>query len=187
MARPSIDGFGAALPLYVLGALFLVPLTIGVVLVSNSADQDGRAKQISRDLVSMYAQGLDLSQIENRNLAMRVAQGLGLDGSRGVVILTKIRVVGRQDCDAGRKCANDGHAVVTQRYVLGNAALRSSSFGTPTQLDPATGDTRDWANDVSARVDELDEKLLPGESTFAAECYLTSSENRPGVYSRVMF
>jgi len=89
MARPSIDGFSAALPLYVLGAIFLVPLTIGVVLVSNSADQDGRAKQISRDLVSMYAQGLDLSRIENRNLAMRVAQGLGLDGSRGVVILTK--------------------------------------------------------------------------------------------------
>ena len=187
MARPSIDSFGAALPMYVLGALFLVPLTIGVVLVSNSADQDSRAKQISRDLASMYAQGLDLSRGENRNLAMRVAQGLGLDGSRGVVILSKIRLVNRQDCGAGRKCANDGHAVVTQRYVLGNAALRSSSLGTPAQLDPATGDTRDWANDLSARVEEFDQKLEPGESTYAAECYLTSADNRPGVYSRVMY
>lgn len=187
MPRPSIDAFGAALPLYVLGALFLVPLTIGVVLIGNSADLDGRAKQISRDLVSMYAQGLDLSRSENRNLAMRVAQGLGLDDSRGVVILSKIQVVHREDCGTMPKCVNDGHPVVTQRYVLGNAALRMSSFGTPAQLDPVTGDIHDWANDISARAQEFDEQLRAGESTYAAECYLTSGENRPGVYSRVMF
>jgi hypothetical protein len=187
MGRPSIDGFGAAFPLYVLGALFLVPLTIGVVLVSNSADQDGRAKQISRDLVSMYAQGLDLSRTENRNLAMRVAEGLGLDDSRGVVILSRIRVVHDGDCVAAPKCLNHGQAVVTQRFVLGNSALRVSSFGTPAQLDPTTGEIRDWANDISARAQEFNTKLQPGESTFAAECYLTSAENRQGVYSRVMF
>ena len=187
MARPSIDGFSAALPLYVLGAIFLVPLTIGVVLVSNSADQDGRAKQISRDLVSMYAQGLDLSRIENRNLAMRVAQGLGLDGSRGVVILTKIRVVGRQDCAAARKCANDGHAVVTQRYVLGNQTLRASSFGTPASLDHSSGEVRDWTNDPSARAADFPANLKPGEITYAAECFLTSPESARGVYSRTLF
>jgi hypothetical protein len=187
MARPSIDGFGAALPLYVLGAIFLVPLTIGVVLVSNSADQDSRAKQISRDLVSMYAQGLDLSRMENRNLALRVAQGIGFDGSRGVVILSKIRVVHDEDCDTISQCANHGHAVVTQRYVLGNEALRASSFGTPADLDPISGNIRDWANDISARAQEFNAALRSGESTYAAECYLTSAENRPGVYSRVMF
>jgi len=187
MGRHSIDGFGASIPLYVLGAIFLVPLIIGVVLVSSSADQEGHANQISRDVGSMYAQGVDFSRTENRAIAMRVAEGLGMDGAKGVVILSKIRIVRDDDCAEATACANRGHAVVTQRYILGNPALRNSSFGTPERLDSATGEIQDWANDPSARAQEFSAKLQPGESTFAAECYLTSRENRQGVYSRVMF
>jgi len=187
MGKSSIEAFGATIPLYVLGAVFLVPLIIGVVLVGRNADRSGRANQISRDLASMYAQGLDFSRSENRRLAMHVAQGLGMDDGQGVVILTKIRMVHDADCGAAPDCVNHGHAVVTQRYVLGNSALRSSSFGTPARLDPATGDIPDWANDVSARAQEFGAKLRPGEFMYAAECYLASAEAHEGVYSRVMF
>jgi len=187
MRRPSIDGFGAAIPLYVLGAIFLVPLTIGVLLVSSNADQGGRANQISRDLASMYAQGVDFSRNENKDIAMRVAEGLGMDGNEGVVILSKIRVVNDSDCAPGSACLNNGHAVVTERYVLGNAALRASSFGTPARQDQATGHVPDWTNDVSARAQDFSAKLKPGEFTYAAECYLASRESGTGVYSRVMF
>ena len=173
--------------MYVLGAVFLVPLTIGVVLVSSNADEGGRANQISRDVASMYAQGVDFSRSENRNIAMRVAEGAGMDLNRGVVILSKIRVVNDSDCPAASKCLNKGHAVVTQRYILGNAELRASSFGAPARLDGATGNVPDWANDISARAQEFSARLKPGELTYAAECYLTSRESGTGVYSRVMY
>src|SRR5579872_5048765 len=187
MRRPSMDGLSAAIPLYVLGAVFLVPLTIGVVLVSSNADQGGRANQISRDLASMYAQGVDFSRNENRNIAMRVAEGLGMDRSQGVLILSKIRAVNDSDCASLSNCLNNGYAVVTQRYVLGNPTLRASSFGTPARVDESTGSVPDWANDASARAQEFSAKLKPGEYTYAAECFLGSREPGTGVYSRVMF
>jgi hypothetical protein len=71
--------------------------------------------------------------------------------------------------------------------VLGNATLRTSSFGTPARLDPATGNIPDWANDLSARARDFGVKLQPGEFSYAVECYLSSAEAHEGVYSRVMF
>jgi hypothetical protein len=176
--------------LYALGAIFLVPLSIGVLLVSSNATGEDNAYQISHDVASMYAQGLDFSQRSNQNIALSVAESKGRDmrGGKGVLILSKIRVVHAADCphDAAGKCANQGFAVVTQRYVLGNQALRASSFGTPASLDTASGQVRDWANDPSARAADFPASLKPGEFTFAAECYLASNESG-GVYSRSMF
>ena len=184
MRRPSLAS--STIPLYVMGALFLVPLTIGVLMVTSSADQGGRANQISRDLASMYAQGMDFSRSENRDIAMRVAERLGLRGGEGVVILSKIRVVHDSDCGAAANCANKGRAVVTQRYVLGNRALRESSFGRAAHLDPA-GNVANWTNDVSARAKDFSSPLKPGEVIYAAECFLMSQDSAGGVYSRVMY
>ncbi|HTW65089.1 MAG TPA: hypothetical protein VME17_10760 [Bryobacteraceae bacterium] len=176
--------------LYALGAIFLVPLSIGVLLVTTNATENDDAYQISHDVASMYAQGLDFSQRSNQNIALSVADGKGIDvrGGKGVLILSKIRVVHASDCaSAGGKCTNKGYAVVTQRYVLGNRALRTSSFGTPASLDPASGNVRDWANDPSARAADFPPNLKPGEFTYAAECFLMAPESRNGVYSRSMF
>jgi hypothetical protein len=189
MPRRSKPPGTTAIRLYALGAIFLIPLSIGVVLVSNNANQNDRAYQVSHDVASMYAQGLDFSQGANQNIALNVAEGLGVDmqGGRGVLILSKIRVVHPSDCpDMASKCTNKGYAVVTQRYVLGNRSLRASSFGTPASLDPQTGEVRDWANDFTARAVDFTAKLKPGEVTYAVECYLTSPESPSGVYSRTM-
>ena len=70
---------------------------------------------------------------------------------------------------------------------MGNQALRASSFGTPGSVDQASGEVRDWANDPSARAADFPANLKPGEVTYAAECYLTSTESGSGVYSRTMF
>lgn len=176
---------------YALGAIFLVPLSIGVLLVTSSASQNDHANQISHDVGSMYAQGMDFSQPANQDIALNVAEGMRMNirGGQGVLILSKIRVVQPGDCIARAegKCANAGRPVVTQRYVLGNSALRASSFGTPTGLDPSTGNVRDWADDLSARADGFPVSLNPGEFTYVAECYLSSLEARSGVYSRAMF
>jgi len=179
------------LRLYVLGAIFLIPLSIGIVTVTNNANRSDHAYQISHDVGSMYAQGLDFSQGANQNIALSVAEGIGIDihGGRAVLILSKIRVVHPSDCpsDDAEKCSNKGYPVVTERYVLGNRQLRPSSFGTPASLDPASGKVRDWINDLSARADNFASSLKPGEVTYAAECYLTSPESGNGVYSRTMF
>ena len=175
--------------LYALGAIFLAPLLIGVFLVSNSASRTDQANQVSRDLASMYAQGMDFSSGANQAIALRVAEGLGmnLQAGEGVLILSKIRVVHEADCgSASTDCANKGHAVITQRYVMGNPALRTSSFGTPGSVD-RSGNVRNWASDVSARAQDFSPSLKQGEFTYAAECYLASPESRNGVYSRAMF
>ena len=191
MLSRSKQSRGTLIPLYALGAIFCVPLAIGVLLVNNSASRNDHANQVSRDVASMYAQGLDFSNTANQDIALKVAEGLGMDirGGKGVLILSKIRVVHGADCaSAGLPhCANEGSAVITQRYVIGNRGLRSSSFGTPAHIDPRTGNVRDWANDVTARAEEFPANLKAGESTYAAECYLTSQESRGGVYSRAMF
>jgi hypothetical protein len=190
LRRPKHPGT-TSLRLYVLGAIFLIPLSIGIVLVTNNASQSEHAYQISHDVGSMYSQGVDFSQSANQNIALSVAEGIGIDmqGGKGVLILSKIRVVHPSDCptDTVAKCSNKGYPVVTERYVLGNRSLRPSSFGTPASLDPASGKVRDWANDPSARATNFASSLKPGEVTYAAECYVTSPESPSGVYSRTMF
>jgi hypothetical protein len=115
--------------------------------------------------------------------------GVDIEQGHGVLILSKIRVVHDSDClpDQPAGCSNKGRAVITQRYVIGNPALRPSSFGTPASVDTATGNVRNWIGDASARAEDFTAHLDPGEVTYAAECYLTSTESRTGVYSRSMF
>src|SRR5277367_5828336 len=125
--RPKYPGT-TLLRLYVLGAIFLIPLSIGIVLVTNNASRSDYAYKISHDIGSMYAQGLDFSQSANQNIALNVAEGIGIDiqGGRGVLILSKIRVVHPSDCPphSTEKCSNQGYPVITERYVLGNRSLR---------------------------------------------------------------
>jgi hypothetical protein len=181
----------ASVPLYALGAIFLVPLAIGVLMVNSSASRNDHANQVTRDVASMYAQGLDFSVHSNQNIAMNVAEGLGMNirGGKGVLILSKIRVVHDSDCPSKPpgNCANKGYAVITQRFAIGNVALRASSFGTPASVDVASGNVGNWASDVSARAEDFPANLKPGEFIYAAECYLPSTESRTGVYSRAMF
>lgn len=189
MHRPRKDSFVASIPLYALGAIFLVPLTIGVLLVSSNASQYDHANQISRDLASMYAQGMDFSKNANQNIAMRVAEGLGMPEGQGVLILSKVRVVHDSDCldKAPGDCSNIGRPVVTERYVMGNATLRRSSLGAPTKMDLGTGAVLNWTNDPSARAQDFNAGLKPNEFVYVAECYMTSPEHRSGVYARAMF
>src|SRR5271170_5264443 len=112
LRRPKHPGV-TSLRLYVLGAIFLIPLSIGIVMVTNSASRSDHAYQISHDVGSMYAQGLDFSQGANQNIALNVAEGIGIDiqGGKAVLILSKIRVVHPSDCppEATERCTNQGY------------------------------------------------------------------------------
>lgn len=191
MHRRSIQFRASSIAMYTLGAIFLVPLSIGVLLVNSNASQNDRVKQVTRELASMYAEGMDFSRSANRTIAARIAEGLGLDVNSGqsVLILSKFRVVHDSDCQAQARqhCENNGYPVVIQRVVLGNPALRSSSFGPSAKVDPATGSVLDWMNDPSARAPGLKTSSKPGEFSYAAEYYLSSPEPHGGIYSRTIF
>ena len=107
------------------------------------------ANQVSHDLASMYAQGVDFSQQANRNFARRL-----LDSRDGktVLILTRMRHVSAADCGAAAQCPNNGYAVIVQRIVIGDADLHASSLGSPQTIDIATGNIPNWMTDASARV-----------------------------------
>jgi len=186
--RASIPQKNQPLTLYALGAIFLAPLLIGVVLVRSSADRSDIANEVSRDIASMYSQGVDFSKPENQSIALRVAEGAGirLDQGRGVVILSKLRIVRPGDC-SNDPCANLGRPVVVERFVIGSRDLRGSSFGVPSGLDPTTGRVANWATDSSARAGEVALNLKPGEFTYAAECYLATADAGSGVYTRALF
>jgi hypothetical protein len=160
-------------------------------MATNSASRGDNAYRFSRDVGSMFAQGLDFSQGVNQNIALNVAGGIGIDmqDGRAVLILSKIRIVDPSDCSTAPagSCGNQGYAVVTERYVIGNRALRASSFGTPVSLESSSGKVRDWINDLSARAVNFDSSLKAGEVTYAAECYVTSPDSPGGVYSRTIF
>jgi hypothetical protein len=186
--KETVPQKNQSLTLYALGAIFLAPLLIGVVLVRNSADRTEIANQVSRDIASMYAQGVDFSQPANQSIALRVAEGAGLrlESGQGVVILSKLRMVREADCADG-PCPNLGRPVVVERFVIGRQSLRASSFGLPNGVEPSTGKVANWATDLSARAGEAAGNLKPGEFTYAAECYIGTPDSAEGVYTRAMF
>jgi hypothetical protein len=170
----------------VLCALFLAPLTIGIYLSTGTNRRSNHANEVSHDLASMYAQGVDFSQPANRNIALRL-----LDSRDGktVLIFTRIRNVSPTDCGPaqGTQCTNNGYAVIVQRIVIGDAELRSSSLGSPRSVDPATGNVLNWTTDSSARVMDSSVSLKPGESGFAAEAFIAGPDDHTGVYARTLF
>ena len=170
----------------VLAAVFLIPLAVGVLLVSNNSQSSVRADQVSRDLASMYSQGVDFSRPANQSIALQLLDST-MNG-QGLIILTRMRAVGEHDCESiGTDCVNAGYPVITQRIVIGDPSLRASSLGTPHSVDHNTGEVLNWARDASARVMDPDISLKPGESAVAAETYLTAPASRGGVYARTVF
>src|SRR5258708_37308131 len=108
--KSRLQARATSVPLYALGAIFLVPLGIGVLLVNNSASRNDHANQVNRDVASMYAQGVDFSNTANQNIALNGAEGMGMNirGGKGVLILSMIRVVHDTDCltRGAATCAN---------------------------------------------------------------------------------
>jgi hypothetical protein len=169
---------------FALAAFFVVPILTGVFLAGSSVNRDEIASRISHDIGSMYAQGMDFAQPANRAIAKRVTESLGikLEEGHAVIILTKVRMPSEQDCSG---CTNLGVPVVIQRFVFGNPSLRASGFGTPRDIDHATGNVRNWATDPTARAADFPGTMKPGESTTVTECFV-ASDSRSGVYSRIL-
>ena len=170
----------------VLCLVFLAPLAVGIYLSTGTNRRSLHAHQVSHDLASMYAQGVDFSQEANRNIARRM---LDPRDGKSVLIFTRMRTVSAGDCgpDPAAPCLNNGYPVIVQRIVIGDADLHSSTLGAPASIDPATGNVLNWATDVSARVSDTAVSLKPGESSFAAETFIAGLDDQTGVYARTLY
>ncbi|MBZ5604779.1 MAG: pilus assembly protein [Acidobacteriia bacterium] len=96
-----------------------------------------QAVQVCRDVAHMYAdKSIDFTQTAMQNIVtQKLAYGVGMTntGGNGVVILSRIVTVYQADCTANgvSTCTNKNQPVITQRVTIGNTALYSSYFGTP--------------------------------------------------------
>jgi hypothetical protein len=159
---------------------------------------------------------MDFSLSTSKDMVVRLASGLKLTAngtnSDGVVILSRVMMVGSNECQAGTgstNCANKNQAVFTQRHVIGDTGLRSSNFGTPSPsiilttaipsqgLRPGDIKPQDYTTNSSAIAtgfSTLLSGMQPGELAYVAEAYfrtpdwnLNQQYTSAGVYARSIF
>jgi hypothetical protein len=170
--------------------LLAMPLTVmlmGTVVIGLNLGRSIQASQVNRDAGSMYVRGIDFSAFFNRNILVRLGQGLGLQhtGGRGVVYFSKVTWVPSSKCtDLSLDPCNRDQHVIVQRLVIGDPALRASTLGTPnpTSLD-SKGLVGSPMTDGSALAYFPWMQLTDNEFAYVAETYFDSPDfDLPGFH-----
>ena len=145
---------------FALVMVFLFPLLAGSFTIGMALTKAIQVSNVARDAVVLLVRsnadpesGLDLSQTQNQRIIVRAAQGLGMASDAqndpsstgaGVVILSKVVMVGPAECSLGiipapggappwnsGNCPNYGRYVFAYRVVIGNGTAWSSTLGNP--------------------------------------------------------
>lgn len=196
---------GNAILEFALVISFLGMLLFGTFSVGMTLTKSVQAGVVSRDAGAMFMRQVDFTATQNRDMLVRLANGMGLtaNGGNGVVVMTKLLRIGTNECLAGGLavgvCPNFDQTVVVKRVAVGNTSLFTSSFGSPTlSLFLADGQipVNSYLTDVTARAANFDAimTLSGGENAYVSEAYfLTPEINLPGyrsntyVYQRNIF
>jgi hypothetical protein len=180
----------------------LLPVLFGTIVVGLNLGRSIQVSQVGRDTGHMYARSVDFSDVNNQNLVVRLAEGLNITqaGGSGVVILSTITYISQQDCTAAglstAACTNMNQPVFTHRVVIGNRALRASSFGTPKPaLVDSKGKVSNYMTDLTTRAVGFQGVLTlqSGEYAYLCEVFVRSSDyglpgyESTGVYARSVF
>jgi hypothetical protein len=183
----------------------LLTLMLGVFSVGLVLTRTVQAGIVARDAGAMFMRYVNFNLTENRNLVVRLANGMGMttNGGNGVVILSQVMRIGATECSNGgyssSNCPNFGMDVVIKRVKVGNTALYTTTFGNPdSNLMDAEGEIpqTNYLRETSVRVIGFSSlvNLNPGEFAFVSEAYFSTPEiNLPGyrnntyVYQRNIF
>ena len=140
--------------------VFLIPMFTGAFTIGMALTKAIQVSNVARDAVVLMVRsntdpnsGLDLSLTQNQRIIVRAAQGLGMASDaqndpsangNGVVILSKVIMVGPAECSVGitpappgappwnaGNCPNYGSYVFAYRIVIGNGTRWSSTLGNP--------------------------------------------------------
>ena len=162
---------------------FLVPMFAGAFTIGMGLTKAIQVSNVARDAVVLMVRsntdpdsGLDLSQTQNQRIIVQAAQGLGMASDAqndpsstgsGVVILSKVVMVGPTECSLGitpapngappwnsSNCPNFGSYVFAYRIVIGNGTTWHSTLGNPggTVQSNGTITASDIASNASDRV-----------------------------------
>jgi hypothetical protein len=202
----------------------MVPLFAGMFTIGMTLSKGIQVSNVCQDAVVLMVRantdpnaGLDLSLTQNQRMIVRAAAGLGMNSDaqynpsptgKGVVILSKVIMVGPQECASGvvpappsappwnaSNCPNYGQYAFTYRVVIGNGTRWTSTFGNPPTgvvRSDGTISARNIATNTSNQAHNATFLNL-GASTFAlvSEMYadvsylnLFSIMHTPIIYSR---
>lgn len=202
----------------------LVPLFAGMFSIGMTLSKGIQVSNVCQDAVVLMVRsntdpnsGLDLSLTQNQRIIVRAAAGLGMASDvqfdpsttgNGVVILSKVVMVGPQECAAGvvpapknappwnsGNCPNYGQYAFAYRVVIGNGSRWSSTLGNPPNGVTASNGTIS-AKDIATNTSDVSQHaafINLTVSTFAlvSEMYadvsflnLFSIMNTPIIYSR---
>ncbi len=170
----------AIIELALLG-LPMVGMLMGTVVVGLNIGRSIQTAQVNRDAGSMYVRGVDFSATFNRNILIRLGQGLGLanTGGLGIVYLSKITWIPASKCVAlgnPTGCNSNTHVIV-QRLTIGDPSLRASSIGAPASLlIQPDGSVLNYFTDDSAIATFPYMQLTENEYAFVAETYFDSPD-----------
>ena len=179
---------GSTLLEFVLAASFVfLPLLAGTASVGMSMVRSIEVVSLNRDAGHMFAEGIDFSQQANRNILLKIAGNLGItdSGGNGVIVLSEIDGTGTNT------------AVCARQFIIGNAALRPSSYVNPSSsvVDSSGGVTN--LNDPSVNAAGFTPSVMPmnsGDVGYLAETYVSTSGydwtgflTGTGVYSKSIF
>jgi hypothetical protein len=145
---------------FALVMVFLVPMFAGAFTIGLALAKGIQVSNVARDAVVLMVRavtdpnsGLDLSLPQNQRIIVRAASGLGMNADaqqtpnpngNGVVILSKVVMVGPAECSIGitpapagappwnaGNCPNYGQYVFAYRVVIGNGSRWTSTIGNP--------------------------------------------------------
>jgi hypothetical protein len=186
---------GNSLLEFALFSLFLIPTFMGTVTTGIGLGKAIQTAQIARDAGHMYVRQVDFSLQANKDLIVRLSDGMHMtvSGGNGNVILTQVLMIGDNECAAaglaGGACANRYYPVITQRILIGNAGIYNSTVGSPPDnLLDAQGkiSPNDYLTDISCRASTLSNggdnpnvgllTLANSERTYIAEAYFNMPE-----------
>ena len=145
---------------FALAMSILIPMFAGMFTIGMSLSKSIQVSNVCQDAVVLMVRantdpnaGLDLSVLQNQRMIVRAAAGLGMNSDAqndpsatgyAVVVLSKVVLVGPQECSTGvvpaphnapprnaGNCPNYGQYVFAYRVVIGNGTRWSSTFGNP--------------------------------------------------------
>jgi hypothetical protein len=164
-----------------LAVTVLFPILLGVGAIGIRLGRTLQATQATRDIAHMYALGADFSLPGTQALASTLSREYNLSSTgKAVLLFSRIMKVQQVDCDGAglHTCPNLNLPVFTQRIVMGNPSVRSSSFGTPLSAyigASGTISSVNYCQESSLIANGFNSvlSLSPGQSTTMVEGYFS--------------
>lgn len=205
VARRQKREKGNAIVEFALVVTFLLLLIMGTFSIGMTLTKSVQAGVVARDAGAMFMRYVDFTLSANKDILVRLANGMGMtaSGGNGVVIMTQVMKIGATECSNGglstSACTNFGETVVIKRMVVGNTSLYTTTFGNPPSSIINTDGTisiNNYLTQTSTRASGFSSVLAlnNGEFAFVSEAYFKTPEiDMPGyrnntyVYQRNIF